>query len=295
MSVIYSVPLATVKLFASILGEEECEELLVAFSKQSALSVTVNTQKISKEALLEKLHFYGARSERYSDTGICFGGSLSPKALPGFSEGEFFVQDEASRIEAMALGAKAGETVIDVCAAPGGKTFAAAIRVGSEGKVYSFDLHESKLSLISEGALRLGLDNISVKAKDATSPDESLFGKADRVICDVPCSGLGVFAKKPDLRYKDISSIGELPPLQYSILKSSAKYLKKGGVLLYSTCTLNTDENESVTDKFISENTGFVYEPFKIGELNAESGKLTLLPHKHGTDGFYIAKLRKIQ
>ena len=295
MSVIYSVPLATVKLFAEIFGETECEELLVAFSKQSPLSVTVNTKKTTKDALLSKLSEFGAEPEKYSDFGIRFSTSLSPKVLPGFSEGEFFVQDEASRIEAVALDVGEGETVIDVCSAPGGKSFSAAIRVGSRGRVYSFDLHESKLSLISDGAQRLGLENIEVRCKDATLPDDTLFGKADRVICDVPCSGLGVFSKKPDLRYKDISAIDELPPLQYSILESSAKYLKKGGVLVYSTCTFNPDENEAVTDKFIERNNNFVYEPFSAGELFAKDGKLTLLPHKHGTDGFYIAKLRKIQ
>ena len=295
MSVMYSVPLATVKLFSSLLGEAECEELLASFSRPAALSVTVNTQKISRAELLSKLSVYGAEAAKYSDTGISFKGSLSPKSLPGFSEGEFFVQDEASRIEAMALDAKSGETVVDVCSAPGGKSFAAAIKVGKEGRVYSFDLHESKLSLISEGGRRLGLDNITVEAQDAVAAKSELFGKADRVICDVPCSGLGVFAKKPDLRYKDVSSIGELVPLQYSILEESAKYLKCGGVLVYSTCTLNPDENEGVTDKFISASESFAYEPFEAGGLSAPEGKLTLLPHKHGTDGFYIAKLRKIE
>lgn len=295
MSIMYSVPLPTVKLFASIFGEEECERLLISFSEPSALSVTVNTAKISRDALLSKLSEYGAEASVYSDTGIRFKTSLPPKSLPGFAEGEFFVQDEASRVEAVALDAEAGQTVVDVCAAPGGKSFAAAIKVGKEGRVYSFDLHESKLSLISDGALRLGLDNISVFARDALSADPELFGKADRVICDVPCSGFGVFSKKPDIRYKDLGAVSQLPALQYSILEESVRYLKTGGVLVYSTCTLIPDENEGVSDKFVSEHPEFEYEPFICSELSAPDGKLTLLPHRHGTDGFYIAKLRKVK
>ena len=293
LSVFYSVPYPTLKLFASILGETECEELLSAFSVSRGFSVTVNESRISREDLLEKLSEYGCESSRYTSNGISFDISHSPVSLPGFAEGEFFVQDEASRIAAAALDARLGDTVVDVCSAPGGKSLAAAIRVGEAGEVYSFDLHESKLSLIKDSCERLGLSNVKVGAKDARDPEASLIGKADRVICDVPCSGLGVFAKKPDLRYKSLVSIAELPSLQYEILCASAKYVKRGGVLVYSTCTLNPSENEDITDKFISENREFSYEPFAVGSLDAKNGKITLLPHKHGTDGFYIAKLRK--
>jgi 16S rRNA (cytosine967-C5)-methyltransferase len=132
-----------------------------------------------------------------------------------------------------------------------------------------------------------------VEPWDATAPDEALFGKMDRVICDVPCSGLGVFSKKPDLRYKDISTAAELPPLQYSILEAAANYLKPGGRIAYSTCTLNPAENGEVTDKFIEAHPEFSYESFKVGELSADEGKITLYPHIHGTDGFYIALMRK--
>ncbi len=294
LSVYYSVPLATVKLFARLYGNSGCEALLRAFSKPSPLSLTVNTAKIARVDVLEKLSDYGAAPSRYTDNGVIIGKSVSPKSLPGFDEGEFFVQDEASRIEAAVLGVCRGETVIDVCAAPGGKSFAAAIAAGNEGRVFSFDIHESKLSLISSGAERLGLSNISVGCCDATEPRAELFSKADKVICDVTCSGLGVFAKKPDIRYKDLASVSELPDIQYSILENSAKYVRPGGVLVYSTCTLNPDENEDVTDRFIASNTDFVYEPFSVGELMAPDGKITLLPHVHETDGFYIAKLRRI-
>ena len=293
LSVYYSVPYATVKLFASVFGEAECEDLFSAFASSRGFSVTVNEGKISRDELVVKLSEYGAKPTAYTENGVRFDESLPPVSLPGFLDGEFFVQDEASRIAAAALDARAGQTVVDVCAAPGGKSLAASIRVGEGGSVHSFDIHESKLSLIEDGRQRLGLSNITASARDAREPDESLLGKADRVICDVPCSGLGVFAKKPDLRYKSLDSIAELPELQYEILKASVKYLKPGGVLVYSTCTLNPDENERITDKFISEHDGFSYEPFSVGSLDATDGKITLLPHKHGTDGFYVAKLRK--
>ena len=134
---------------------------------------------------------------------------------------------------------------------------------------------------------------IKVDCRDALDPDSTLFGKADRVICDAPCSGLGVLGKKPDLRYKDLDSVESLADLQYSILSASSKYLKEGGIMVYSTCTLNPLENENVVERFIYENTDFEMVPFAIGEINADSGMLTLLPHIHHTDGFFMAKIRR--
>ena len=219
--------------------------------------------------------------------------SINPERLYGFREGLFFVQDRASAIASAVLSAKPGQLIVDTCSAPGGKSFATAILTNDEAEIHSFDLHESKLSLIESGRERLGLASISVSARDALTPDDSLSGKADRVICDAPCSGLGVLGKKPDLRYKDSSAMTELPSLQYDILTASSKYLKVGGELVYSTCTLNPDENERVVEKFLSENIDFEATPFTVGALNAEGGMLTLLPHIHSTDGFFIAKIRR--
>ena len=219
--------------------------------------------------------------------------SVNPERLPGFSEGYFFVQDRASAIAATALGAEKGHRIVDACSAPGGKSFATAILSLDEGDIHSFDLHESKLSLIRSGLERLGLKSIKVSTCDALTPSEELLGTADRVICDAPCSGLGVLGKKPDLRYKDLSSVAELPALQLDILIASAKYLKVGGEMIYSTCTLNPEENERVVENFISNNTGFELVPFKVGTLSADGGMLTLLPHVHGTDGFFMAKITR--
>ena len=221
--------------------------------------------------------------------------SVSPERLVGFGEGYFFVQDRASAVSSMALSPASDGILIDVCSAPGGKSFAAAILSCGKAEIHSFDLHESKLSLIESGAERLGLDSISVDERDALIPDETLIARADRVICDVPCSGLGVLGKKPDLRYKDMSVLTELPPLQLDILTASSAYLKAGGELLYSTCTLNPAENEDVVSKFLEENPDFEPCDFTVGSLKSEGGMLYMLPHKHQTDGFFMAKIIKKQ
>ena len=230
----------------------------------------------------------------YVNNSLRINSSVNPERLYGFSDGLFFVQDRASAICSALIDAKDGETIIDVCAAPGGKSFSAAINSLDRAEIHSFDIHESKLSLISSGAERLGLKSVKVAARDALYPDEALVGRADKVICDAPCSGLGVMGKKPDLRYKDIDSIEALPTLQYDILSASAKYLKKGGVIIYSTCTLNPEENECVAKKFVEEDPNFALEPFAIGDLKAECGYLTLLPNIDHTDGFFMAKIRRI-
>ena len=186
-----------------------------------------------------------------------------------------------------------GEEILDLCAAPGGKSFAVAVISRDGAKILSLDLHESKLSLISDGAARLGLRSISVEQNDATLPRVEFFEKFDRIICDVPCSGLGVLGKKADLRYNAEGAMEHLPQLQYKILSVAAKYLKRGGTLVYSTCTLNPNENESNVRRFLAEESDFSTEDFSVGELRSADGMLTLLPHIHHTDGFFIAKLVK--
>ena len=208
----------------------------------------------------------------------------------------FYVQDVAAKLSVLCAQLPSDQdwNILDCCAAPGGKSFSAAINSSDRAEIHSFDLHESKLSLINSGAERLSLKSVNASARDALSPDDNLLGKADKVICDAPCSGLGVMGKKPDLRYKDIESIEALPTLQYDILSASAKYLKKGGVIIYSTCTLNPEENECVAKRFVEENPAFTLEPFAIGELKAECGYLTLIPNINHTDGFFMAKIRRI-
>ena len=295
LSVKYSFPLATVKLFDSLYGREGCERLLLAFSQQNYTDLFVNTMKISVDDFLDKLRSFGITAKRNGsvENSVRIDGSADARRIPGFSEGEFFVQDLASTVASLALGAREGDTVVDVCSCPGDKSFASAILSSDKADIRSFDLHESKLSLIESGKGRLGLSSIKVRALDATTPDESLFGTADKVICDAPCSGLGVLSKKPDLRYKDVTALDSLYPLQYSILESSVKYLRRGGVLLYSTCTLNPRENGEIVDRFLAENGEFEACDFTVGGFSSENGRLTLLPHIHNTDGFFMCKIRK--
>lgn len=290
LSVKYSFPLWIVKHFSLLFGDEGCERILEFYNTEKYTDISVNLTKCDGSSLKEK---YGAYSVINNGLSLRIDGSINPEKAAGFSQGDFFVQDTASATAVSVLAPRAGDRLIDVCSAPGGKSFAAAALMENKGEIYSFDLHESKLSLIESGAKRLGLDIINVNVGDATSAVENLLGTADKVICDVPCSGLGVLGKKPDLRYKDEAKVKELPTLQLKILTESAKYLKIGGELLYSTCTLNPDENENVVKAFIEENPSFELVDFKAGGLSSEGGMLTLLPHIHKTDGFFMAKLKR--
>lgn len=295
LSVKYSFPLATVKHFDGLYGREATERLLDFFNNEKYTDITVNTLKNSVSEYKQKLKETGILAEENSlaPTSLRIKDSVNPERLYGFNEGLFFVQDRASAISSLVLSAEAGQLIVDTCAAPGGKSFAAAIHSENKAEIHSFDLHESKLSLIESGRERLGLSSVFVSARDALTPDGSLIGRADRVICDAPCSGLGVLGKKPDLRYKDSSVMTQLPSLQYDILDASAKYLKAGGELVYSTCTLNPEENENIVLRFLNDNPIFESVGFKVGDIQANDGMLTLLPHVHGTDGFFMAKIRR--
>ena len=184
------------------------------------------------------------------------------------------------------------ESLLDASACPGGKSFYSAIRAENDGTIISRDLHKNKLSLIKKGAERLGIDIIETRVQNASVPcGEEKF---DRVLCDVPCSGLGVMAKKPEIRYKSEEETLRLPELGYSILSACSESVKAGGVLLYSTCTVSKDENEKVVERFLSEHKDFAAESFSFGGIKAD-GAYTLLPCDCGTDGFFIAKMRKIK
>lgn len=295
LSVKYSFPLWIVKTLDKLYGREATESLLISFNENKYTDLTVNTMKTTAEELRRALTERGIETVPSVSPAhsLRIPKSVNPEHLPGFSEGHFFVQDGACVISALALNAKSGEKVIDVCSCPGGKSFITAILMGGEGEIHSFDLHESKLSLIAEGADRLGIDIIDIDCVDATEPREDLFGKADKVICDAPCSGLGVLAKKPDLRYKSEESVLDLPELQLSILKESSKYLRVGGEILYSTCTLRREENEEIVEKFLECNPEFTKIDFTVENIQSIDGMVTLTPHVHNTDGFFMAKLKK--
>ena len=287
LSVRYSVPEALAEGFVRGYGSSRAESILAAFEKVSGVTVRVNTLRYTREEFITK---FGGVATNIAPNGVRFDDlSAVSRALEA---GDCFVQDEASQICVEALGAKENERVLDLCAAPGSKSFGAALCMENTGEVRSFDLHENKLSLIRRGAEKLGLVNITAAAADARAADPANLGMFDRVICDVPCSGYGVLAKKPDIRYKDLSLAAGLVPVQAAILESASRLVKSGGVLVYSTCTLLRDENEEQVQAFLSRHPEFEAEAFTVGET-AFDGMVTLAPDTHGTDGFFIAKMRK--
>ena len=292
-SVAYSVPLPLAKYVLSLLGEDGAEALLRAFLSHPPLTLAVNTLRITREDYLKLLGEQNIAAEKtvYSPYGVRVLSSVPVTKLPGFSEGLFFVQDEASQLSSLALAPKAGARVIDVCAAPGGKSMLAGVQMQNEGEILSLDLHASKLPLIRESAARLGLSLLRADMQDATAARAEYAGAFTHVMCDVPCSGLGVLWKKPDLRYRALEGRDALPALQAKILSESARSLAPGGTLIYSTCTLRTEENTAVVRDFLSTHPDFSLVPFAFGDLRADEGTLTTYPHLHGMDGFFIAKL----
>lgn len=295
LSLTYSFSEAVVRHFLSYLDVKETEALLSAFNETKPLTLRVNTEKTDRATLLAALRAagYEATETPYAPCGIRLSASADPTVLPGFAEGLFYVQDEASQIAVAALDAQGAALAVDTCACPGGKTFGIALDMKNCGSVEAFDLHESKMSLIREGARRLGLSSVRASVHDGTLPLASLAGRADRVLCDAPCSGLGVLGKKADLRHRAACRTEELPPLQEKILAAAATYVRPGGTLMYSTCTLNPKENEGVARAFLAAHPDFCAVSFSVGELHAADGMLTLYPHVHGTDGFFVAKFER--
>ena len=289
LSVAYSVCEALAEKLLSVFGLERAERLLAASFDAPKTTLRVNTLKISRDELIAKLD--GADPTEISPVGIKVGGAV--RELYGFDGGLFFVQDEASQICVGALGAQPGELIVDACSCPGSKSFGAAIDMKNDGEVRSFDLHQSKLSLISGGAQRLGIDIISTAAWDARNFIPELDGAADRVLCDVPCSGFGVIAKKPELRYKDPKESAPLPDIQLAILKNCSRYVKAGGVLVYSTCTIFPEENEENIKRFLAASSDFELDGFEFGALKQNKETLSLYPDTHNTDGFFVARVVK--
>ena len=284
LSLAYSISEDLAEAFLRIWGMDGAEKQLIAFSHVPDVTVRVNTNKLTRDEWLTQ---FGGTPTVYAPHGVRLtDGAVLQKAL---ADGLCFVQDEASQICVAALDAK-GHRVLDLCAAPGSKSFGAALDGATE--VHSFDLHENKISLIRRGAEALGIENLSAAAQDAKTASPEKTGVFSRVICDVPCSGFGVLAKKPDIRYKDVESAAGLPKIQRDILERAATCVENGGILVYSTCTVLPEENEKLVNAFLADHKEFSLVPFAVGELHAD-GMITLTPHEHGTDGFFLAKLQK--
>lgn len=295
IATLYSHPQALVALLEQELGGS-AEQLLALNNTPADLLVQVNTTRTSTDALLGQLEQEGvvAQAHPWLEDCLIVTKTGDMEKLESFQQGLFYVQDSAAKLAALVSGASPEQAVLDLCAAPGGKSFACAIAMQGRGSILSRDLHENKLKRIRSGAQRLGLDCITAQAADARAQQPELAGQFDVVLADVPCSGLGIIRKKPDIRYKDLAETEGLPQIQLDILRNAARYVKPGGVLVYSTCTVLRRENQAVTEAFLHENAQFQPERFTLPEpIGSVDGQITLWPHIHGTDGFFIAKLRR--
>ena len=294
----YSHPQELVDLLIRDLGKSKMEPMLKANNEAPQTMIQVNTLVTTAAALAEKLEKSGVTAQLHGwmENCLVLGSTGDIEKLESFRNGEFYVQDPAAKLSVYcAQLPKTDIDLLDCCAAPGGKSFAAAIAMDGHGSITSCDIHQHKVGLIQNGAKRLGLTNITARCQDASENNPDWNEKMDVVIADVPCSGYGIIRKKPDIRYKDPASMEDLPQLQLAILKNQSRYVKKGGVLLYSTCTLLRRENEDVVAAFLSENDEFYLEPLVLPAPfpKNESGMLTLVPGEYDTDGFFISRLRR--
>lgn len=295
----YSHPQKLIRKLKSYVGQERLEPMLAANNTTQDMTVQVNTLRISAPELAQRLAEEGVQVKPHSWMPDCFclSGTGDLEKLSAFREGLFYVQDPAAKLSVLCaqLSAEQPGRVLDCCAAPGGKSFGAAIAMGGKGNIFSCDLYMHKTALIRNGADRLGFDNIQVFQQDATVPHEGWENSMDCVIADVPCSGYGIIRKKPDIRFKDPDSMTELPQLQLQILELQASYVKPGGVLMYSTCTLVYEENEGVVKAFLEKHPEFFLEPLVLPDVFPKntSGMLALVPGQYDTDGFFMARMRR--
>ncbi|MBM6925616.1 16S rRNA (cytosine(967)-C(5))-methyltransferase RsmB [Pseudoflavonifractor phocaeensis] len=293
----YSHPKWLAEAFAARLGGEEAAAFMAANNGQPPTCAQVNTVRATAEEVAASLRAEGVEVELHPWLPNCLllshTGSL--EELAAFRKGLFYIQDAAAKLAVLAADPKPGMTVLDACAAPGGKSFAAALAMEGRGRVVSCDIHPHKIDLIQAGAARLGLDCISAQVLNAKECKEEYLDGFDLVLADVPCSGLGIIRKKPDIRYKDPKPLAGLPAVQKAILDNVSRYVRPGGVLLYATCTLLERENEDVVRDFTDRHNDFTLEGFQIpGDFTgAAEGMVTCWPHRHGTDGFFFAKLRR--
>lgn len=297
----YSCPRELLQFWSKAYGEKTALKLAESSLEQPAAYLRVNTLKMSVEAFCQRLteHTISYQTDEILQNCICLETSFEAKPLAYELKNWYYHQDRASQLCVEALGAKAGERVADVCAAPGGKSLTVAQYMQNTGFLMACDLYDHKCRVMKERADEYGISCMETRVRDAAVPCEAeLKGSFDRVLCDVPCSGLGVIRRKPEIRYKDLSEFSTLPDLQYQILCASAELVRPGGRLQYSTCTLNPAENQGVTERFLAEHRDFEAVTLPITSCFEQAGiapswQITLFPHIHRTDGFYIAAMRK--
>ena len=295
MSLQYSHPKWLVKRLTALLGPEEAEAFLTINNQIAPLTVQINSLKITEEELIRELETDGvsAKPHPWVPGSLALSGTGDVTALTAFRNGHFLIQDPAAALTAFSAGLQPGNRVLDVCAAPGGKAFGAAIAMGDQGSVLACDLHANKLSRIQEGARRLDLGCIETAAVDGRDFHPQWEEAFDVVLVDAPCSGLGIIRKKPDIRYKKADDLFTLPVIQSAILENAARYVKPGGRLLYSTCTILPEENQDVAEGFLAQHPDFSREKLPLPASEGTDGQITLWPQRHDTDGFYICRMKR--
>ena len=281
LSVRYSCPQWILKDLIKDYGAEQTEEILKAYLLPSRVSIRVNTLKTDLKQLEKSLNEEGIGvSDNSLEDSFDFASGIDLSKNTLFNQGLFHIQDVSSQKCALSLCAEKGERILDVCAAPGGKSFTVAQTMEDKGEIISCDLYENRVSLIQKGASRLGITCIKAIKNDASVYNREL-GLFDAVLCDVPCSGFGVIGRKPEIKYKSVDNFDELQGIQLKILNVSARYVKKGGRLLYSTCTIRKAENEDIVNSFLKDNNEFRCEYMHTDLPSSDS------------DGFFRALLYK--
>lgn len=301
LSVKHSYPLPLARFFVETFGEERAESLMVAGNTAPELCVRINTLKNDMATFCEKLDILGIKYEPtpYTDCGLYLTGATEEKRRK--LSGLFTVQDQSSQLVALALDPKADDFVLDLCSAPGGKTCHIAELMENRGRIYATDIYESRLKSVDYLAETLGINIIKTYPHDASVLDESLIGRADKVLVDVPCSGLGIIRRKPDIKYKEnITDFKEINEIQYQILYAGYRYLKHGGVLVYSTCTINPAENLEMIKTFTSIHKDIVIDKIESPHIKGnalkmgEAGFMEIFPDTDKSDGFFLCKLKKL-
>lgn len=297
LSVEYSCPQWLTEKLVREYGTDFAVRALKASVGKPPVYARVNTLKTTTEKLLAELSKHRIKAAAYPGLDNCIklekSGDIE-KCAP-FRQGLFHVQDISSQLCCLTLRPVVNETVLDVCAAPGGKSFTLAELMGNNGRLYSMDLHDMRVGLIEDGSARLGIKMITAMQNDASKFNGEL-PQADRVLCDVPCSGLGVIRRKPEIKFKSAEDFEGLPEIQYQILETSARYVKPGGTLVYSTCTLSRAENDEVAGRFAAAHPEFlpIVQPVPYAGAAGEPMR-TYCPDENGGDGFFTASFRRVK
>lgn len=292
----YSVPNELISMWIKAYGEQNTLKILESAQEKSKIYCRINNTKTTYNDFAASFSDSEISIREYKNMPytcvINSGGDITK--LPQYEEGLFHVQDLSSQYLCEIVSPSEGEILVDVCAAPGGKSFTLAEKMNNTGTVYSYDLYKGRVKLIFNGSKRLGLSNIHAFVRDAAKSDTHGI-VADRVLCDAPCSGFGTIRRKPEIRYKSLESVSDLPDIQYQILENSAKFVKSGGYLFYSTCTLNPKENGEVADRFLANNEDFYAEDINLDipkAIEEPKNQLTMMPF-NDCDGFFVAKFRR--